>query len=205
MNSLHSLSLLLLLTASAVVSAQSVTDGSFENTPEAGWEYAPIGTAWTYTYPSGLAMGSTPWHDVAQDGNQYAFIQSASNVAGGISGSITGLTTGQAYDLQFYLGSRGGYVIDPLDVSIGGATIATNVAPADDRLGTGWTKFDLYFVAPSSSTSVGFMGSVPGYGQDLNTAIDNITIQSTPEPASYAVLGLGALGLVIRRRAAKRS
>jgi hypothetical protein len=66
-----------------------------------------------------------------------------------------------------------------------------------------WSELDLSTLGFAKSVSVSFQGSDIGqFG--LNTpsyvAIDNFALTAVPEPGTFAMLGLGAIGLAARRR-----
>ncbi|MCX5662821.1 MAG: PEP-CTERM sorting domain-containing protein [Planctomycetota bacterium] len=58
-----------------------------------------------------------------------------------------------------------------------------------------------YDVNLTSSSSISIV-----WGPDWNTGVDNITFEAdkrnVPEPASFGLMGLGAAGLLLRRRRA---
>ncbi len=56
------------------------------------------------------------------------------------------------------------------------------------------------FTASTSGLSTLSLATVGGSSPDANNWIDNIAIEKVPEPSSTALLGLGGLALILRRR-----
>ena len=70
---------------------------------------------------------------------------------------------------------------------------------------TGTSNFNGYAVAPGLSNALGWYTYASGFTEPLGTAHEmygggNVLLGAVPEPAPLAVLGLGALGLLLRRR-----
>ena len=131
-------------------------------------------------------------------GQQVAFIQNASGVAGTVVLSLSGLTFGTTYDASFYTAARGGYGFDPLQVAYDGATIGTVATGSSSA----FAKTSLSFVATGSTGALSFTGTGPTSG-DIDTALDQVTINSVsaaPEPSTWALLiaGLAIAGGALR-------
>ena len=147
--------------------------------------------------PSGT--GSAPFRDNGNDSTNVLFIQSGGTT---LTQTIPGFVVGDAYTLTFDYNARNccggtpgitvalgsGTFTDPLDTPVGG----TNP----------YHQGSLNFVASGTSQtlSINKFDAVAG---DSTALYDNFVItQNTPEPASLTLLGLGAVGLLARRRRA---
>ena len=178
--------------------AIAVVDGSFESPAYAagGFSYHPSPPGWTFSAGAGIAHTGSPWFaGTPPDGTQAAYLQGYTAWSGTISQTLSGFSIGQSYTVQFYMAQRPGYQADPFNVLLGG-TVLGAYAPTT----TGFMQqITAAWVATATSATLTFTD--PGlYGGDRDTAIDNVTVQSVPEPASAALLSLGLLALGRIRR-----
>ena len=75
--------------------------------------------------------------------------------------------------------------------------------PARDYVLKDWTYFDLSSLGYATSVAFSYASSDVGqFGINTPTyfALDDVRIQATPEPATFAALGLGLVAVVRRRR-----
>ena len=186
-------------------------NGSFEDNVVPPNSYTAFSgsdlTGWTYTsggfgalIPNGFdgAGSYTTWHDTPA-GNQYLYIAQ----------SVTpGITLDQALTL-----SLGSHTLSFLQADFassfqtpGGAVDVTIYNP-DSSVLVGPTLFTTTTYSDFIQQSLTFTTPTEGsYDVQFTTIggqagiIDNVRMDAVPEPAPIAALGLGALGLLLRRR-----
>lgn len=118
-----------------------------------------------------------------------------------------GQTLAISYDLNLNPGSP--YNSDNgIRVELGRGGAFTNVLTHDEfvpnPLGT-WRHVELMYTATAADANDGLKMRMSGLGAAdwQGVFVDNVRVQSVPEPCSMAALGVGALGLL--RRRAKRA
>ena len=73
---------------------------------------------------------------------------------------------------------------------------------ANDALGLAFNPYSFTFVAPSSLTVIAFVA--PGAGLSVDPVLDNVSLTPVPEPATWAMMFLGLVGLGAMLRSAQR-
>lgn len=128
------------------------------------------------------------------------------NTGGRISQSF-GTVVGQLYNVSFSLAgnAEGGGSLKLLDVGVTGVHTFSFDSTGRSPSNMGWVTEGFSFVATNASSTLYFQG----YSKNSawGAALDNVSVTAAvPEPANYAMLaaGLGLMGLVTRRRRARR-
>ncbi|MGB2403598.1 MAG: beta strand repeat-containing protein, partial [Akkermansiaceae bacterium] len=158
--------------------------------------------------PGTLSTGAQTWFG----GGSYLWEINASNDAGGSVGGTTG------WDFLDITGA-----LDLTNLGVGGFTIdidsltSGNIAGDADGFGS-YTQLDgfadyQFVIATASSGIIGFDSSLftldssgfsnaPGWEWEIIQDINNIVLKAyaVPEPSSTALLGLGGLALMLRRK-----
>jgi hypothetical protein len=137
---------------------------------------------------------------IAADGN------SVLGPKGTLSQSVTGLTVGDNYAVTFYQaageqsGSTGA-LSEQWEVSLGGKNQFASIMNYGGSQFVGWEAETLVFNATSTSELLSFLSlGVPG-GTPPFALLEGVSIADVPEPSALMMLGMGALGLVLLRRA----
>jgi hypothetical protein len=152
----------------------------------------------TYAGMSGIQANGSAWGFTnAPDGTQTAFIQSYSGVypqGGSVSFSsslIGSLISGKQYDLSFYVEGRPYMGGSPFSVDVGvGPNTTSFGAPGISS----WVQENVVFTASSSPVTITF--SVAGQNAaDISIGLDKVNISAVPEPATWAMMILGFLGV----------
>ena len=198
-----------MLAAVGCAHANLLVNGSFEEPtfPDNGSHYVHLTgtelTGWTSssTYLGTVLFNSS--YDPVTDGQQAVQIEVPGDSISQSFATVIGMQYTLSFDMLAYTGyggpGRGGApcpCMSILDVSVGptSATLGSSSA--------GYVTQTLDFTADASTTTLTLMNpSVPA-GIGNYPEVDNVSVVVVPEPETYALMlaGLGALGLVARRR-----
>jgi len=177
----------------AVASANLVINGDFglsvpSNSTGNGWTSSHIDGAGGWRSSGGNPGGTFILNDNGT---------TASNPT--LSQTISGLTVGGTYVVSgdYATGNIGSGTDTDFGVAIDGNLWEYDV-PASTTVG--WSHFSESFIASSSTVTLELTGERHA---DHDPRVDNISLElrAVPEPATLAVLGLGALALRRRRKA----
>ncbi len=99
--------------------------------------------------------------------------------------------------------SGGGNLVLTASVDAAGASpVSTTIVVTDDPIVSSWSHTDqtLSFTASSISTTLTFLDE-SDFTQNADVLLDNVRLEVIPEPASLALLGIGGVMVIRRRRA----
>jgi len=121
-----------------------------------------------------------------------------------ISQMVTGLTVGQGYLLTFYQGAGqqdglSGATTEKWQVSLGGTTQTSATMYNASQGVVGWNEVHFDFVATSTSELLSFVALGTPSGEPPVVLLSDVSLE-VPEPASRALLGASAVGLLMWRR-----
>ena len=123
------------------------------------------------------------------------------NGQGGVSQLVSGFTVGGQYKLSFDLSGNPDDlpIVKNVRLSITGQTdqLYSFDTTSHDKTNMGWEPHSFTFYATATDLAITFMSEDPAF---WGAALDNISIQETPEPATYALMGVGLAALAFTRR-----
>jgi hypothetical protein len=130
---------------------------------------------------------------------------------GAIQQQITGLTIGTSYTLGFYWAGaqQSGYTgvnTEGWQVSFtGDPTQDTAIASNTTEGFTGWMHQTFTFIAQSATPTLSFLAVGTPNGEPPFSLLDGVSLtQTTPEPATNALIGLGLLGIPLAAKLMKK-
>ncbi|WP_309605811.1 PEPxxWA-CTERM sorting domain-containing protein [Phenylobacterium sp.] len=215
------------LTASIALSATGagavgIVNGGFEadaaSVPASGVYFGAI-TGWNspgYLISAGYYSATPP------EGRIFALLGNGIDTGGyHLSQTITGLTSGSRYTVQFSLASEDFVIpgtIEQVNVwmsagstsasQLYSAPVSSNTTPyGSGPLWDHWGVFNYSFLANAASATIDFQQTAATRGSG-DTGLDKLSIFAAsggvPEPGSWALMliGFGALGATLRRRRA---
>ncbi len=218
---------LLALTALAVAGSASaanlVVNGSFDaNTTITKIGFQNNVTGWTggggltFLAPPGSADDGAqylaiygPFPATSPDGGNFVLADGDPNYSDGISQTISGLTVGATYNVNFYqaAGQQQGFsggTTERWQVSFGASSQLSSLFTLPQGGVGPWQAQSLSFVAASASQVLTFLAvGTPG-GAPPISLLDGVSLTAAvPEPASWALMlgGFGIVGAALRRRA----
>jgi choice-of-anchor C domain-containing protein len=209
------LAILATMGASAAVTPNLITNGSFEATVVSNTNgYSTLGsstsalTGWTINSGSIDLIGNY-WQ--AQSGNQS--LDLSGSAAKGVISQAFGTTAGQSYNVSFWLAGNPDDVVKLKTgtVSVGNQSQAFSFnTTGKTHTNMGWIAQSFSFIASGNSSTLTFASNQLNTNGTLSSwgpALDNVSVTPVPEPETYAMLlsGLACIGLIARRRKATRA
>lgn len=209
--------------------------GDYGNLTNTAHRWAVVSSlqGWDTFYGPGIEVqfNNTLGFD-ANEGNRYVELDAhfayskPGNSNAGIFQQLSGLATGQTYELSFWYRARTTKADDnglavywqantsPLTQSILTPTVDYNAQAENNSI---WTQYKQTLTATSSQMLIGFGGlgnslytpkSDPtganslANGSGKGALLDNVSLTAVSAPATFGLFGLAALGLMLRRRKA---
>jgi choice-of-anchor C domain-containing protein len=183
-------------TGAVIGATPFLTLNATDSTSIAGWTVTNgsidyIGTYWT-----------------AQDGSRSLDMNGLT--AGSISQHITGLTSGQTYQVSFWLAGNPDRqdlgTIKTLGVTAAAGSQTFTFDVAGSSLPTlNWVLKSFFFTADDTSTDLTFASLTGGNFPAFGAALDNVSLSETPLPPALILFGSALAGLTLLGRKRRAS
>jgi hypothetical protein len=148
------------------------------------------------------------------DGGNFVAIDGGSTYTATLSQLVTGLTIGQSYQVSFYMATSqisgyAGATNDQWQVNFGSqpTQYSTTVVNPSQSF-TGWISQTLTFTADNTSDLLSFLATGTPNSEPPMLFLDGVSVTGqsggAPEPATYALMGLGLAGIFAAARRFKK-
>jgi len=145
------------------------------------------------------------------DGGNYVAIDGDQNFSVPFTQTVTGLTPGERYSISFYQAAAqqmgfDGATTERWSVSLGASPVQLTTLMTNANHGAvGWMRQTLSFTAANATELLKFVAVGTPNGLPPFVLLDGVSIAvAVPEPASFALIGLGLLALPALRRLRKK-
>ena len=215
--------------AAPAMSANLLTNGSFESPNVPADVYLGAGSAGITGWTVALLPGSTPGALIsfqdnaaycglgvcASDGTQMLDLTGVVGRGGGVVSNGFATLAGATYDVSFDVGAffvsgQGSFGDATVVLTIDGTQVGsfTNTMSLSGP-GSDWQRFSYSFLGTGNAMAVGLFASLATTSSNLGVGLDNVAVEQrsapgVPEPASWALMigGFAIAGAAMRRRAA---
>lgn len=133
---------------------------------------------------------------------------------GVLSQTVSGLTAGKKYTLTFdyalsqQVGFEGANVNNYWQVGFGGSSHNSGLLSIPDGGFSGWQTSTMTFTASGASQLLSFLAKSGSIGAPPFLLLDGVALTAAvPEPSTWGMMlaGFGLMGVMVRRRAAKKA